>query len=212
MLRGAHRILVVLYGATIAVLVHAADVRPTCPTPNEKDYFFPQGLLHSARADLDDFVRAWYSGSLRVMKEPSLSCGKIADSQVYRFLWLRTFHRPISIRITHSKNSTALVAVELTGVGGYEPGSIARRIEKTVTTAEWKRLETVLSRTTFWNMPPRPPELELGFDGAQWIIEGRRPGQYHVVDRWTPKKGSYRDAGLYFLRLSGLSVPEQELY
>jgi hypothetical protein len=69
-----------------------------------------------------------------------------------------------------------------------------------------------LNHVAFWKMPTRPPEPELGLDGAQWIIEGRRAAQYHVVDRWTPKKGSYRDAGLHFLQLSGLSVPEKELY
>lgn len=212
MLRIVLGILIAVYGLTVGVVLRAAEVRSTCPTLTDKNYFFPHGLLDSTRADIDDYVRVWYSKSLRVMGEPSLSCGDNPRVETYRFLWLRTFHHPISIRITRSESGIALVAIELTGAGGGEPGSIGRRVHKSLTVAQWESLQGVLNHVAFWKVPTRPPEPGLGLDGAQWIIEGRRAAQYHVVDRWTPKKGSYRDAGLHFLQLSGLSVPEKELY
>ena len=64
----------------------------------------------------------------------------------------------------------------------------------------------------FWRMPTLPLKGPPGLDGAQWIVEGRRGGDYHVVDRWTPREGVYRDAGLAFLKLAGIDVPAADLY
>jgi hypothetical protein len=70
-----------------------------------------------------------------------------------------------------------------------------------------------LSKTSFWNMPTRPSKTSLGLDGSQWIVEGRSgSGKYHLVDRWTPRQGAYRDAGLVFLTLAGISVDRKDLY
>jgi len=31
----------------------------------------------------------------------------------------------------------------------------------------------------------------LGLDGVQWIIEGVKNGNYHIVDHWAPRAGKY---------------------
>jgi len=204
-------ILTTCYALVFAVVVTAGEARPFCPKATESNFYFPDGILES-RTDLDEYVRAWYSKPLRIVGEPSLSCGQAPGTEVYRFLWLRTFHHPISIRVTRSDNKTALVAAELTGAGGSDPGSVARRVDKILAIAEWKGLEAALSGTAFWKMSTRQPDKEVGLDGAQWIVEGRRVAEYHVVHRWTPRTGSYREAGLHFLELSGLRIPQQELY
>jgi hypothetical protein len=36
----------------------------------------------------------------------------------------------------------------------------------------------------FWNLPSIEGGIR-GTDGAQWILEGKEPGKYHVVDRWS---------------------------
>ena len=41
----------------------------------------------------------------------------------------------------------------------------------------------------------------VGLDGSQWILEGVRGGEYHVVDRWSPKDNSYSQLCKYLLRL-----------
>lgn len=59
----------------------------------------------------DDFVRGWYSSHLRSMAEPSLSCGAIEDS--YRFVWLRSFHSPVAVRMYRDRDGLVwLVATE----------------------------------------------------------------------------------------------------
>lgn len=54
----------------------------------------------------------------------------------------------------------------------------------------------------------------MGNDGAEWILEGVNGGRYHVVDRWTPGAGAYREACLYLLKISDLGIDEasQDLY
>lgn len=61
-----------------------------------------------------------------------------------------------------------------------------------------------LENENFWELPTK--KETLGFDGAQWVIEGLQDGKYHLVDRWTPESGSIRKIGLFLLELSGLKV------
>src|SRR5262249_42526043 len=162
------------------------------------------------------------SNHLRVMGEPPISCGLTDATETYRFLWLRAFHRPIAVRVSRGPNGIRLVAAELTGAGGYNPGGIAARTEKSLSGADWGLLSASLSKASFWNMPTHQAEATFGVDGSQWImvradgsqwiIEGRRGGEYHIVDRWTPRDSPYREVGLKFLKLAGISVPERDLY
>ena len=53
----------------------------------------------------------------------------------------------------------------------------------------------------------------MGTDGSQWIIEGVKKGQYHVVDRWMPKDGMVRELGLLLaLDFAKLNIPKNEIY
>jgi hypothetical protein len=206
-------LLLALLSASWAGPAWAYNVRPACPPAATTEYFVPPGILEPDRPDIDAFTRAWYSKQLRVMGEPSLSCGQMVDAEIYRFTWLRTFHRPFAVRIIRDSAGVRLVATELTGAGGYDPGTVATRKEKGISDADWQVLSAALSKTSFWSMPTRPPTPTLGLDGSQWIVEGRRSSrQYHIVDRWTPRPGAYRDAGLVFLTLAGISVEGSDLY
>jgi hypothetical protein len=45
-----------------------------------------------------------------------------------------------------------------------------------------------------------------GFDGAQWIVEARRDGRYHIVDRWTGIDHGLESVGGLFINLAGLNA------
>jgi hypothetical protein len=182
-----------------------------CPESSSLTFFFPQSTFHP-KPDLDGFVRKWYSHQLSAMKEPSLSCGVAPGTEAYRSTWLRTFHHPIAVRISWSEERGELTSVELDGAGGYEPGSILKTGHRPLPKGEWSVLKASVERLKFWAMPTRLSADLSGADGAQWIIEGRRGDEYHIVDRWSPKTGSYRDVGLQFLRLAGIIVPAREVY
>ena len=181
-----------------------------CPHRNSANYYFPKGEFRSINANLDQFVREWYSNHLKAMSESSLSCGQFGENEIYRFTWLRTFHHPIAIRITHTSEQTILEAVELSGAGGYKPGQIFRRTKKQLSSSQWEDLLSAIYKATFWNVSASEPSG--GLDGARWVFEGRRGLIYRVVDRWSPDDGEFRRLGLTFLDLAQWSVPDKELY
>jgi hypothetical protein len=155
----------------------------SCNGAGANTYYIPAGDLDIAGAadPSDAFVRQWYSAYLAAMNEPSLSCGDATADETYRFLWLRSFHQPVAVRISRTGRHFELAATVLTGHGGYQPGHIAQRVRRELTEAEWVQVMRALEHISFWEMPATTEEI--GVDGAQWIIEGRS-SRYHVVDRW----------------------------
>lgn len=187
------------------------DFDMSCPGGNSDAHFFPNGVFAKDRPDLDQFVRCWYSWQLGAMEEPSLSHSTATYEVSYRFLWLRTFHPPIAVRISLSGNQLQLTAVELSGAGGYEPGVIVRRTSVTLTPHDWGRIESALNADQFWSAPTTTERM--GFDGASWIIEGRKQDDYHVVTRWSPEpEDEFHKLGLLFLELAGWSGSVEPVY
>lgn len=188
-----------------------SEVRSNCP-PNESNaYFFPPGVVAIPGRKDDEFARNWYSQSLRRMGEPSLSCGPAIADISYRFLWLRTWGRPISVRVERTGGSTKLDAVELSGAGGYDPGTVARWRSILLEPADWERIARAIATAEFWSA--RPTIEGLGADGARWIMEGRRKDNYHVVDRWSPEPDDdFHKLGLLFLDLAGWSNSVRPAY
>ncbi|HRH41771.1 MAG TPA: hypothetical protein PKY82_09020 [Pyrinomonadaceae bacterium] len=176
-----------------------------------KSGYFPKGTWKSFDiADLS--MNEWYGKFLKSMDETSLL--DVSDNtEVYRFLWLRSFHHPIFVRIERNGNSIQLFSKELDGGGGYEPGKVLRQEHKILDEQQWCGFLNLLGKSNYWQMPVENNEV-LGNDGSQWILEGVKDGRYHVVDRWTPKNGEYREACIYLLKLSGVDVDrlKEELY
>jgi len=185
-------------------------VRPECPSLDAGDYYFPKGSLDPSRPKIDGFLRDWYSKYLRAMLEPSLSCGERPDGFAYRFLWLRSFHHPIAMRIEKNGSSVTLNAVELDGTGGNAPGGVVKRVRRELSSAEQGEFLAKLGRVDFWKLGKN--EARFGLDGAQWILEGAENGQYRVVERWSPKPGAYRDVCLLLLEFTGIKIPPLDFY
>src|SRR5271169_2890576 len=62
----------------------------------------------------------WYAPHLSAMREPSLwELSKSQSTQSYRFLWLRTFHHPVSARLTVAGDGSGELSIKvLSGAGG----------------------------------------------------------------------------------------------
>ena len=177
-----------------------------CPQPSADGYFARdafdrEGVSGASRA-------AWYSKLLRAMGEPSLHCETVRPA--YRFLWLRTFHHPVAVRIEARADGMHLSAVELSGASGYDPGTIARRVDRVLTATEARTFDAALTRTKVWSVAPS--EDEHGLDGAQWVIEAHDGKRQAVHDRWSPERGRVRELGLAFLQLTGWRFPPDEIY
>ena len=96
------------------------------------DSYFPPGAfaigdLPIGRGDISGKLAKWFSEHLRAMDEPSLWAMSRDDRHavVYRFLWLPTWGRPVSVRIERLGDEATLSLVQLDGSGGYDPGEIA---------------------------------------------------------------------------------------
>jgi hypothetical protein len=152
------------------------------------------------------------------MEEPSLSCGPPDDVEAYRFLWLRSFHNDIAVRVIRRGDAYALEAVILDGAGRssaylrwlvegtgdyHKPGNVSRRVRRALSRDQWQAVMTKLEEIQLWQMPTQSDVPLLGTDGAQWIVEARRDGRYHVVDRWIGADG-LKSIGMLFLDLADL--------
>jgi hypothetical protein len=168
-----------------------------CPEALEA-WYFPIGAF--GPRDVDLLFRQWYYKHLAAMDEPSLSCGLLEDTETYRFLWLRTFHNPIAVRVFQRRDDYGLEAVILDGAGGYEPGYISRRVTKALSRNQWQSVIARLEGVQFWQLDTTS---DAGLDGAQWIVEARRGGRYHIVDRWSGNHG-LESVGRLFLDLASL--------
>ena len=158
-------------------------------------------------------VSSWASDHLKAMREPSLFRPERADDrEEYRFLWLRTFHKPIAVRIWADAASAQMRVVRLSGAGGYDPGTIEADNTIKVCADDWKRFRDFVAKVQFWQMPTKETNEELGFDGSQWILEGRAVDKYHVVDRWTPHGGAYADCCRLLITMANLEIPKDEFY
>ena len=155
-------------------------------------------------------VSPWAFQHLVAMKEPSLFRRQSeAAHEEYRFLWLRTFHKPIGIRIWNDGRQAAMRIVRLSGAGGYEPGHIESDTTSPVSEEDWKRFRDFIAKAAFWQTPTRDAQEKPGEDGSQWILEASAAGKYHVVDRWAPRSGAYTDCCRFLITLARLQIPKE---
>lgn len=175
----------------------------------DKESFFPPKVLAQDQGG-NQFRNEWYSKHLSAMNEEPLYSPEDEWVESYRFLWLRTFHHPVAVRIWKCGSVRFISVKELDGAGGYEPGKLKFERQRELTPDEWSEFKRHLDDSCYWQLPTE--DDNLGTDGAQWIFEGVKGGRYHIVDRWTPRSGSYRELCLYALKLSGLKVDTSELY
>lgn len=196
------RSLAVLLIATLLVLTSAGLVVST-----QWKAYFPIGSLERS-PESDHFKNRWYSDQLAAMEEPVILPMK--DVVVYRFTWLRSFHRPVAVRVTSDHGRASFSAVELSGAGGYDPGHVSRRTAGRLTEQQFETIRALMDAKGFWTMSSY--EESLGRDGSEWIVEGSREGRYRVVTRWTPAAGPIREIGERFLALPGWSFPAEEVY
>lgn len=149
----------------------------------------------------------WYATHLNALEEPVLS-----DSlpiKIFRFTWLRTFHNPIVIGLENNNESIRLYWKVCNGAGGYKPGKIIKNKSKKLTIKEWNDFVASIDSINFWNLPTTQSGI-LGMDGAQWILEGKELGKYHVVDRWSG--GTIESVCLKLLELSNLKIKQDDIY
>jgi hypothetical protein len=142
-----------------------------------------------------------YRLHLRALGEASLSEDGVQSTLVIRFTWLRTFDRPVVLRVDSAGyNLWQLHTKAGSGLGGYEPGPLTHHATRPLTNAQMDTLRTRLAAGEFWTLPSHAGAL--GMDGEQWILEVREGARYHYIDRWCPRDGLAYDVGRELMILS----------
>ena len=166
-------------------------------------HFFPDDAFSDERFKRDSPAYG-YSLHLSFMEEPSLfKMAESKDREVYRFLWLRSFHAPFSFRLHVRPDGTGFLFVKSTNRGGFgriDLSKILNLDERPV-----NRFITALEDLRFWILPTSDPS-RTGLDGAQWLLEGVKASKYHIVNRWSPEDGQFRQLMLDLVALSGITV------
>jgi hypothetical protein len=179
--------------------------------------YFPDLVFDNEDKEHNDFTVDWYTQHLKAMREASLWILSQGDrgATSYRFLYLPTFTRPLSVRISGTGETASLHVVQLDGKGGYKPGKIAYDRTVGLTAAQWADFQRYLIRIKFWNAPARPGlELDQGIgagltqDGTRMVFEGIQEGRYQVFDwQWEEAKDAVlTKLCMHILELSGLDL------
>lgn len=177
--------------------------------------FFPKYAFADDPGN-DQFLSDWYSRELRILDEPSLlSLAKDASSESYRFLWLRTFHHPVVIRVDLRADATGILTTKVAdGAAGFPhtANHLIENVSRPLSREDTQSLLGRIKKTDFWTLPSHVDDRR-GTDGSEWIIEGVKNGKYHVISRWSPHAGGVRKLGLTFaLGLAKMKIPTDEVY
>ena len=167
------------------------------------------------------------SDLLRVMGEPALCEPRpTGAAESYRFIWCRTFHRPVVVRLTLEDDGDVRAAYKETdGECGYEIGKLVtsetidvkrhvlESIEDPELAHELFQMLRERADERFWSLPYRVDDGTIGVDGATWTIEGWRNGRCHVVERWRPDPESgFRKFAEEILHFTGKRFYHDEYY
>jgi hypothetical protein len=112
-------------------------------------------MAQSRRFPPDSLVPDWYSKNLTALHQPSLwSVSKTQVAQSYRFLWLRTFHHPKSIRIEVNPDGTSRLRIQVSSVeAGYDPGHLVRDDASALTKQQTDWFLGKVEENGFWRLP-----------------------------------------------------------
>jgi len=170
--------------------------------PADNGYFPENASSHDEL--MTRFFNA-YAQDLGKLNEPSfLNAHKNETS--YRFLWVRSFHPTVVVRVSKEGEIQTLSVKELS-----RHDQLLVDHDRSLTKQEWDELMKLVDESCFWEFPTSTSD-PLANDGAFWVLEGVNEKHYHVTTRQSPDSGSYRELCLYMLKLSGLPLAKNEIY
>ena len=138
-----------------------------------------------------------YASVLAALGEPDLARAA-GGRDVYRMLWLRSFHGPVAVRLIRDRDRYSVVTAQAEYGPNYSIGAV-RRDSLPLDSSSWRRVSELATIRQFWTLAA---PVTLGADGAYWIVEGRRGNQYHAVNWWSPDERDGRTGAAAFRGLA----------
>ncbi len=181
---------------------------------------FPPGSLGNDAS----FRSVQLSGCLRLFSEASIwqASRKHAPGAVYRFIWLRSFHPAISVRLDIAQGGEALLTTKVSnGCCDCAPPPKdtkqkpfqVKTTERRVSAAQVRQFLSCVEKVHFWTLPSRKDSLP-GPDGADWLLEASSDGRYQLIDAWSPPTGDPANVlgRLMLFNLADLKLSDKEVY
>ena len=190
------------------------------------EVYFPD-LSLAEKAEDHEKRQDYYRAVFKAFDEPSfltlIESGKASESPVFRFTWLRTFHRPVCIVFTADEKSPKLNLKVLDGQAGYTNKLGKLVTEKTFNLrredlTEFKRLldeadyddmQSIvdLGHAGAWLWDERDHRWLRSYsaakDGSSWLLERSHGKSYWFVERHNALKTSFGKACLHLLKSAG---------
>ena len=182
-------------------------------------------FVDSYQIIMDSFSLSWYSVDLFKMNEPVLY-NNFLEREIYRFTWLRSFHRPVVIRIMKSGDHVSIITKELQREpkGDYsdENGNhvifdnnippFAINKTKPLSKKQFQDFLSLIDSVNLFSIPHFSYHpCSVISDGAEWIFETQSKDGYSFIIRTSPEKNSpLRVIGELMIRLS--EVRNEKIY
>lgn len=175
----------------------------------KEPYFCIDNSLHPKNGCISGSYSSWYSDFMLAFNEQSFINIEDTPKETYRFTWLRTYHSPYCFIISFNPDSSATLVVKKTdGKGGYSPGNLIVNDTLNIEFIDAKHIRKLIRKSKFWSLNTN--DNRIGCDGSEWIFEGKRFSDYHLVRRWTPQKGNLKKIGVNIIKFA--SIEEREIY
>jgi hypothetical protein len=174
--------------------------RSSCIDWHSDDYYFPKGTLFpdAPSSGVEQLFRQEFSRYLHAMREPSLSC-EPHPGEVYRVLMLPSWGPPTVVRINLFGNRAVATTAQLEPKG-LAVGTLDHWMSRSLTGKDVVAARRALDSAQFWKAPTADCQL-IGYDGVQYLVEGRSGANYHAINRWSPDVGAVHNLIQTLLRL-----------
>lgn len=169
--------------------------------------YFPPGIFTKHAADFPpqsftsvfpDFQVLWFSREMYALEEKPLWPPAPENEPTYRITVLPAFSAPESVSLEVLADGSGDINFRTTDSLHLH---LSAESAGKISTQQVADFAASLDHIKFWQLPAESPQR--GFDGAEWLLEGRQDGRYHIVDRWCPGKTSFGDVGRRLFDLAG---------
>jgi hypothetical protein len=172
----------------------------------QNKYYVPVNNGNDNSIGVDEFDATLITKHLISFNEKNLTEYK-CECEIYRFLWLRSFHNPIVITITKTESNISLQWKRTDGEGDFEPKNLVENRIIFLSIMQWSEFKEKLNNIVFWNNPTKFDEnIVRVLDGSYMIMEGIKNNQYHISEIDIYKISNY------LIELTELDIPEKEKY
>lgn len=180
--------------------------------PDERPAYFPAGAF-GVRGP---FTASLYACSLRAMGEsPLIPPATASAAGTYRLTVIPTWGAPFVVRLAIATDGSGTLTKKAAR-SQVDAATLTIDTTQYISSGDVGTFDSFLSKADFWSIPtilmssnPRMATQVMG--GVVWILEGAKPGAYHVVTRtllYTSEPGPYEQLTSYLFKdLAHFDVP-----